>query len=381
MFNSETLEVAVGMAFLFLSIALICTAVREWLEGILKWRAMDLERGLRTLLGDADGSLTSQLLRHPVLDSLFAGHYDPRQLRSSWLTPGKDSLHMRFSKRRNLPSYIPATQFAVAFLDMVARGPLPCAPGTPAGGDVETAMATIHPGPLSVEALRQSALGLGSPQLQRVLLTALDHSAGDLAQARMNIERWFNGTMDRTSGWYKRRTQAVLFLLGLVTAAGMNIDAFHVMQRLTTDKAFRAVVVNQATVAPGAGEAASAAQLVRIATARQALEQVAMPIGWRRWSPPSHAPHALPVPMQLCEGSNAPSCQRNEWLGADWLPVAAGWLATAFAVMLGAPFWFDVLNRFMVIRSTVKPHEKSPEEASQDSRPQAPDKPDDGDHP
>ena len=34
--------------------------------------------------------------------------------------------------------------------------------------------------------------------------------------------------------------------------------------------------------------------------------------------------------------------------------------------MLGAPFWFDVMNRFMVVRSTVKPKEKSPDEASVD---------------
>ena len=49
-----------------------------------------------------------------------------------------------------------------------------------------------------------------------------------------------------------------------------------------------------------------------------------------------------------------------------WALKAFGWLLTAFAVTLGAPFWFDVLNRVMVIRSTVKPHEKSPEEASED---------------
>jgi hypothetical protein len=95
MLNSETLEVAIGMAFLFLSISLICTAVKEWLEGILKWQAMDLERALRTLLSDPDGSITSQLLRHPMLDSLYQGSYDPSQLRSSWLTPGKGSMHMR----------------------------------------------------------------------------------------------------------------------------------------------------------------------------------------------------------------------------------------------------------------------------------------------
>jgi hypothetical protein len=49
-----------------------------------------------------------------------------------------------------------------------------------------------------------------------------------------------------------------------------------------------------------------------------------------------------------------------------------GWLATAFAVALGAPFWFDLMNKVMVIRSTVKPHEKSPEEASEDRQRPAP---------
>jgi hypothetical protein len=36
------------------------------------------------------------------------------------------------------------------------------------------------------------------------------------------------------------------------------------------------------------------------------------------------------------------------------------------AISLGAPFWFDLLNKFIVIRSAVKPHEKSPEEGSKD---------------
>jgi hypothetical protein len=359
MFNSETLEVAIGMAFLFLSVSLICTAVKEWLEGIFKWRAMDLERALRTLLADADGVTTRQVLQHPLLDSLFAGSYDPAQLRSSWLTPGKGSLHMRLSQRRNLPSYIPAGQFAVALLDCVARGPA-----------TAEAHATLHPGPLSVEALRESALALASPQLQRAVLAALDHSGGDLATARLNIERWFNGTMDRASGWYKRRTQALLFLLGFAIAAGMNIDALHVMQRLTADKAFRDVVVKEAAAAP-----APATQTERMGNAKAALEKVGMPIGWRRWqsdSPGSSAAFSLPVPRQLCSLLASGACVRSQWLGADWLEVISGWLLTAFAVMLGAPFWFDVLNKFMVVRSTVKPHEKSGDEASEDRQAAAP---------
>ena len=46
-----------------------------------------------------------------------------------------------------------------------------------------------------------------------------------------------------------------------------------------------------------------------------------------------------------------------------------GWVMTALAISLGAPFWFDTLNKFMVVRSTVKPREKSQAEASKDARP------------
>ena len=43
-----------------------------------------------------------------------------------------------------------------------------------------------------------------------------------------------------------------------------------------------------------------------------------------------------------------------------------GWLLTASATLFGAPFWFDLLNKFMVVRSTIKPEEKSQAEPSKD---------------
>jgi hypothetical protein len=36
-----------------------------------------------------------------------------------------------------------------------------------------------------------------------------------------------------------------------------------------------------------------------------------------------------------------------------------GWLITAFAVSLGAPFWFDTLNRITSIRAAGRPPESS----------------------
>jgi len=38
----------------------------------------------------------------------------------------------------------------------------------------------------------------------------------------------------------------------------------------------------------------------------------------------------------------------------QWLTMILGWLITAFAVSLGAPFWFDLLNKFVNIRASGK---------------------------
>jgi hypothetical protein len=86
---------------------------------------------------------------------------------------------------------------------------------------------------------------------------------------------------------------------------------------------------------------------------RRRLEALNLPIGWgsvddvsRKWP-----------------GSNV--FDPGGWLDqAQWH--LFGWLLTALAISLGAPFWFDLLNKFIVIRSAVKPHEKSPEEESKD---------------
>ena len=85
---------------------------------------------------------------------------------------------------------------------------------------------------------------------------------------------------------------------------------------------------------------------------KKRLEDLHLPIGWSKgW------------------GAPLTRLERNDEGFSPWNDVFGpliGWLITAFAATLGAPFWFDVLNKFMVIRSTVKPREKSQEEGSED---------------
>ena len=270
---------------------------------------------------------------------------------------------MRFLKRRNLPSYIPAGHFAAAIIDIVARGP-----STPPPYPVPDAQPPVPLGTaLSVNALRSAAASFPNEKMKRAMLSAIDFAEGDLARVKVNLENWFNGTMDRASGWYKRRTQIILFFMGLFTAAALNIDTIEIAKRLYRDDPLREAAVAQAerVVEAGKDDAGNPRFLEGkdLGELRKELDSIGYPMGWWNWWPdPQSRPADCKKPVDPVE------CKRALPM-ATTLQIGLGWFITALAAMLGAPFWFDLLNKFMVIRSTVKPHEKSPEEGSEDRQP------------
>src|SRR5215207_1618164 len=129
MFGSVVLEVGIGVILLFLFVSLICTAAMEGIKSLLKMRAVDLERGIRELLNDRDGTkgIVAVLYQHPLIYSLFGGEYKPLQSAPADPNPAATSAGIKrgwlpFSTGGNLPSYIPAANFAGALLDIAAHG-------------------------------------------------------------------------------------------------------------------------------------------------------------------------------------------------------------------------------------------------------------------
>jgi hypothetical protein len=327
MFGSVTLEVVIGVIFVFLLISIICSTIREGLEAILKTRAAYLEHGIRQLLQDAEGTgLAKAVYEHPLIYGLFSGGYQPATKGNKLpvLASGKD-----------LPSYIPSKNFAIALMDIAARG-------------ASTDAVSSHPSSpvISLQSLRTNIMNLDSPVIQRVLLTAIDTAQGDLDRAQKNVETWFDSSMDRISGWYKRSTHWILFFIGLAVAIALNVNTVTIIDYLYKHDAERTAIVARAQ------EAAKDTALVsqRYDVAKRQLEQLYLPIGWSQgWGALKHKGEP---------GSEG-------WWNNVWAPIL-GWLIMALATTMGAPFWFDLLNKIMVIRSTVKPHEKSPEESSED---------------
>jgi len=72
MFNTTVIDVVIGLVFVYLLLSLMCSAANEMIEGWLKNRAADLERGLRELLKDPQGNgLVKKVYDHPLISGLF----------------------------------------------------------------------------------------------------------------------------------------------------------------------------------------------------------------------------------------------------------------------------------------------------------------------
>ena len=378
MFNTSILDVAMGMVFIYLLLSLLCTATNELIELMLKKRATDLERGIRELLqpGSESGTagVVEKIYSHPLVNGLYGGTYAKSGIAGA----------LRYVKRTQLPSYIPARNFALALMDIVM-------PGTAAGEQSGAAGATAAPtaAPSQLSALRTQLQNIDNPQVQKALTTLIDAAAGDVARARANIEEWYNSSMDRVSGWYKRRSHIIVLVLGLLVAIAVNADSVLMVRRLASDRALRDSLVasanlyTQQTVNTNATTAPDAlpprcAKLCAENTPECGLAKMQCALNSQCRDVCSDETPQCKLKKTQCEigalglplGWSSRSDPRLNWYGNSFgghlRDHLFGWLLTTLALSLGAPFWFDILNKVIVIRSTVKPKEKSSEDKSKD---------------
>ncbi|MGO9260218.1 MAG: hypothetical protein ACLQU1_28510 [Bryobacteraceae bacterium] len=324
MFGSNILDIAIGMVFFYLLLSLICSAVNELLEGWLKYRGSNLEKGLRELLQDPHGTgLVKAFYEHPLVDGLFLGPYDP-------------------NNKKNLPSYIPARIFALVLLDLVRPAEPVAAPAggeaapgaAPAGGEAKP-----KPVPAPVPAPEPEPAAIAVPDQVRKAVTALFRAAGENEdKARANVEGWFNDSMERVSGWYKRRSNVMIFCIGLTVALLVNGDSITIASGLANDRPMRDSVVAAAQLYARENPSGPAATVKPDAVLKPFLNTfsgLGLPIGWD------------PRDIETVPG-RIPT-------GWGWLLKLLGCLLTAAAVSLGAPFWFDMLNKVIDVRSSLKP--------------------------
>lgn len=303
MFGLPILEVAIGLAFMYLLLALICTSLNETIAGITKRRAKFLGKGITSLLG-GDAELQNKVLRHPLVTSLAP-------------------------KKGANPSYLPAPKFAIALMDVL----------TGSGKQANDA-----------EALRQGIQTVNSMPVRATLSAVLADSRPLLATDQQKIQAWYDDAMDRVSGWYKRRTALWIWILAMVLALALNADSIAMAKKLWTNQAVRSAVVESART-----------------RAQREQPEVLLPLAVHsEANAPKKATAVLPHNNDVLTAEEQSELSQltgwsddiKQWSGKRGWSFAGytfshvvGWLLTIVAVSLGAPFWFDTLNRFMNIRS------------------------------
>jgi hypothetical protein len=358
MFGSSILDVAIGMAVVYLLLSLIASVIQEAIAAVVQSRSANLLQGLHSLFSGDTAPNGTRLLEALYDHGLIRGLYrDPKKDSGNLKQRLWDKFRMKLqdmlglappgsgmekiSNRLLLPAYIPARTFSLALIDII----------DPAAAGTNTSMSTLRS--------KLAAALIAEPSNKAMqALSALADSAGDnLEEFEKRVEGWYNDAMDRVSGWYKKYTQNILMVIGLFIAVALNVSSIRVAGTLWTDKDARDAMVSLAKQYtekgnPAAGQGAQGKSLSdlkteltdRIQAVQQVTDEKLLPMGWNEplWG------------------------DADCWSLKLWRVFLAvvGWCITGLALSLGASFWFDTLNKFMVIRGTIKPDEKSQPEES-----------------
>jgi hypothetical protein len=214
------------------------------------------------------------------------------------------------------PSYVPSRVFALTLLDTLAP------PEEGHGHDV-------------VKQAEAAAKDVENPLLRKWLKDALVEADGERDKLLASIEASFDGVMNRVSGWYKRHATILVILFAALLAGALNADSFAIGQRLWKEQTVRSAVATQAgnLTAAACNENAAEGDKLTLEQATSCVDDLSaldLPFGWSDDSSP-------------------------RWSVTGVGGKAIGLVITVFALMMGAPFWFDTLSKLARLRTTGKP--------------------------
>ena len=368
MFGSKLLGIVIGLVFVYLILSLFVTTLNEIVSTITSLRGKFLAKAVSQMLGDKKGGgvkLNQAFYKHPLIASFS----------------GKKLL----SKGKRAPSYLSASSFSKVVMDLLRSEDFDPAK---IGGA----------GKAHAVKITQALDSLPEGNSKNMLLSLWADANGNIDKFKEDIEGWFDKTMERSTGWYKRRLKLITFMLAFGISVGFNADTFHIAKHLASDSEARdqvsALAANmmddlapmvdaqrQHTVQPVAHTPVDTAApndtangtpvsseldtvrqdslLNQLQVYNQNLDSLKNTlveaesltgIGWSEYGSRCN-----------CDDEEmAATATENERKSGTWdyikcfLIRLLGWLVTALALGLGAPFWFDILKKVVNLRGSGK---------------------------
>jgi cell fate (sporulation/competence/biofilm development) regulator YlbF (YheA/YmcA/DUF963 family) len=372
-------DIALGLVFIYLTLSLIASEIQELISTVLQWRAKHLKQSIELLMagGSQTGSqeiekaveLVKELYGDPIINTLNQQAKDGIEKGFRDVTK---TINSKVSKeKQSAPSYIPSETFAITLLETLKIPQLIEYVKNP------TTQTNLHMILASYKELKTGINDKNSESYQKIqsiygeidqnqnfqnlvkslpdhvpdkLINSLsviadrsrikiDDLREEMNQFKKEVETWFDRSMDRASGVYKRNAKGVAILIGISIAILTNTDTFHLLKRLSQDSAIRSAIT----------QSASSQQInyINDPNARMQIQKLlgdaSVPIGWQNIS------QQLDLePLSTSQGNTANAVLRKIW---KVIAMLCGWLLSGLAIAMGAPFWFDVLNKVINVRN------------------------------
>lgn len=334
------LDLIAGMIFLYFLMSILCNSVIEGLVAMSRVRATMLTKWIQENLP----KLSSYYLNHTLLDGPHKGN--------------------------STTSYISSKNFAFVLIDAITKE----AEKLPTSLDqieeaIEVLEKKVNDSPLPADLARVLRIFIAE---SRDKAKMVDQTKTELELFRNSIEVWFDSMMERVGGSFKKWTSKWTFVISLVVVTVLNIDGVQIAKYLYANEEARnklAMTAYEGAEDPSLKvKSKSAKQMVdsvsnvpdsimtvdtigkKVALSytdvKSSTKQIAffIPIGWN-----------LDAEEAVYKASRKRETDSNVCMFGFWLQKVFGLLMSIFAVMLGAPFWFDVLGKVANLRSSIKP--------------------------
>lgn len=319
MLGFEMLDVLIGLVTVYLAFGIACTAIVEAVSSGAGVRARNLKRGMEEFF---EGAIRGENGEEIKFADAFYAH------------PLVETLSR---KKAGRPSYIPTVIVGRAVESLL--------------GHCETA-----------ERLKETLEALPKETQEnriKALLLEFHAQAGDDVHAfREKVEAHFDASMERVAGWYKRKTQYVTLFAAVILVGFANVDSIEIVHFLSSNPEARTSLVQSAGKMLDERKMVEALLLAREKQGAVASGEAVGAVEKQERGEFDAAMEKMEAARVAYERAGATLGQAGLKLGwerkpvglGEWLSKIVGLLVSALAVSMGAPFWFQVLQRFMQVR-------------------------------
>ncbi|NGP89503.1 hypothetical protein [Fodinibius halophilus] len=383
MFGIEALNIVIGLIFVYLLFSLFVSIINEIITSLLQIRGTELKGIIQNMVSS---ELVDKIYEHPKIKTFLH--------RTGKVNFGTET----FAHKEHhgvLPDEIPPEDFTKALIQTIRNE-------KEKGQSISEYLKSLN---------TNSSVGLN------YLSSLAEEVDEDLDKFEKEVQDWYNKVMGYASDWYKRKLRWVLIALGFAVALAFNVDSIAIFKTLADNPEARQALVVQAEGFVNDYEnedgqivlKASDDSVLTISRKTMLSETVddlrrsfipvidslhgkrlrneirtalfpedtatskfktALDDSLKRIAQDSlkaQYPQVVAVDsaynrlitlkeQQIEQAMSTLGIGwdlKKPWWGLKWYSII-GWMITALAISMGAPFWFDILKKVVNIKTEIK---------------------------